>query len=175
MLQSNPELIALCHWNAHVDNAWFWRADANAEANEMACGLFDWGNVSQMNVAMALWGCLSAAELPFLDQYLDHLLQLFANEYFANPADKSAFLPMIKLHFIMYMASMGLSWLLDGPIYTLNKLNGPDPIMSRFDARIEDNETARTQLQIMTVFLHLWAQTDMQQIIDGLDTAGAPQ
>ena len=48
-LNSKPELIALCHWNAHIDNAWFWR---NARG-EMECGLMDWGNVSQMNVAMA--------------------------------------------------------------------------------------------------------------------------
>jgi hypothetical protein len=34
-LHSKPEFIALCHWNANVDNAWFWR---NARG-ELECGL----------------------------------------------------------------------------------------------------------------------------------------
>lgn len=164
ILQSNPELIALCHWNAHVDNAWFWRSDSN----EIECGLFDWGNVSQMNVAMALWGCLSAAEIPFLDQYLDYLVELFAAEYVSNPAKIAPYVNTIKQHFIIYMASMGLAWLLDGPINTLNKLGGLEHI-TRLDPKIEGNETARTQLQIMTVFLNLWAHTDMKQVISTMD------
>ena len=164
ILQSDPELIALCHWNAHVDNAWFWRSDSNA----IECGLFDWGNVSQMNVAMALWGCLSAAEVPFLDQYLDHLIGLFATEYVSNPAQIAPYVNTIKQHFIIYMASMGLAWLLDGPINTLNKLGGLEHI-TRLDPKIENNETARTQLQIMTVFLNLWAHTDMKQVISAMD------
>jgi hypothetical protein len=47
-LHTNPDLIALCHWNANVDNAWFWRNPGG----ELACGLMDWGNVSQMNVTL---------------------------------------------------------------------------------------------------------------------------
>ncbi|MGH8100680.1 MAG: hypothetical protein ACREIW_05240, partial [Chthoniobacterales bacterium] len=38
-LYSEPEFIALCHWNANVDNAWFWRD----EGGELRCGLMDWG------------------------------------------------------------------------------------------------------------------------------------
>jgi hypothetical protein len=51
-LQSDPKLIALCHWNANIDNAWFWRD----EAGVLQCGLLDWGHANQMNVAFALWG-----------------------------------------------------------------------------------------------------------------------
>ena len=32
-LSNTPEFIALCHWNANVDNAWFWR---NPKANSNA-------------------------------------------------------------------------------------------------------------------------------------------
>jgi len=32
--QSDPKLIALCHWNANIDNAWFWRD----EASVLRCG-----------------------------------------------------------------------------------------------------------------------------------------
>jgi hypothetical protein len=36
-LASDPDLIALCHWNANIDNAWFWR-DAKGR---LQCGLMD--------------------------------------------------------------------------------------------------------------------------------------
>jgi hypothetical protein len=51
-LGADPDYVALCHWNANIDNAWFWR-DAD---DRLHCGLMDWGCVSQMNVAMAIWG-----------------------------------------------------------------------------------------------------------------------
>ena len=57
-LYGKPEFIALCHWNANIDNAWFWR---NARGG-LECGLLDWGRVGQMNVAAALYGSLSGAE-----------------------------------------------------------------------------------------------------------------
>src|SRR5262249_40815037 len=76
-LYSKPELIALCHWNANIDNAWFWRDDQG----KVQCGLMDWGRVGQMNVALALWGCLAAAEKALWDEHLDDLLALFVAEY----------------------------------------------------------------------------------------------
>src|SRR5690606_29506218 len=78
-LTDHARMIALCHWNANVDNAWFWRNSEGA----LDCGLMDWGNVSQMNVAMALWGCLSAAETDLWNEHLPELLDLFVRE-FAN-------------------------------------------------------------------------------------------
>ena len=30
-------MIALCHWNANIDNAWFWREPDGA----LRCGLID--------------------------------------------------------------------------------------------------------------------------------------
>lgn len=162
-LNSNTDLVALCHWNAHVDNAWFWRS----ESNEIECGLLDWGNVSQMNVAMALWGCLSAAEISFLDQHFEHLLELFVSEY--RFLDGNNGVDLLKQHFIVYMASMGLAWLLDGPVNTLLKIDGLETVENRFDPRIQENEAARTQLQILTVFLHLWSRTDMKSVIENMD------
>ena len=57
-LSGDPNYVALCHWNANVDSAWLWR-DAK---NVLHCGLMDWGCVSQMNMAMAIWGAMSGAE-----------------------------------------------------------------------------------------------------------------
>src|SRR5579862_9338923 len=69
-LYSKREFVALCHWNANIDNAWFWR---NARG-EIECGLFDWGLAGQMNVALALYGCLSGAEPELWNDHLDTLL-----------------------------------------------------------------------------------------------------
>lgn len=160
LLQSNRDMIALCHWNAHVDNAWFWHNDRG----ELECGLMDWGNVSQMNVAMAIWGCLSAAELPIWDDHLDDLLDLFRREFerSGGPALDPA---QLGLHLTLYVAMMGLNWMLDVPTFTLAKLPGIDAVESRFDAVIEDNERARTQLLILTAFLNLWQKQDMAAVI----------
>src|SRR3546814_15680119 len=38
-LHADPKFIALCNWNAHIANAWFWR-DA---AGPLQCGLMAWG------------------------------------------------------------------------------------------------------------------------------------
>ena len=64
---------------------------------------------------------------------------------------------------------MGLNWLLDGPPRTLRKIEGLETIESRFDQRIESNETARAQLQIMIVFLNLWEKSDMESIIEDME------
>ena len=58
-LSSRPEMIALCHMNANIDNAWFWRDSEGA----LQAGLIDWGSVGQMSVASSIWGC-SAQQSP---------------------------------------------------------------------------------------------------------------
>ncbi len=164
ILQSKPELIALCHWNAHVDNAWFWRD----EQGTMACGLMDWGNVCQMNLSMAIWGCLSAAEPALWDDHLDELLALFIAEFEAcgGPAiDKDEF----KLHLTIYIGQMGLAWMLDAPRLILAKVPELARAESRLDPLIQSSERGRSQLLIMSVFLNFWAQQDMDQVIDYME------
>jgi hypothetical protein len=161
ILQAKPELIALCHWNAHVDNAWFWR---NAD-NQIECGLMDWGNVCQMNVAMAIWGCLSASEIPIWNEHLDELLDLFIAEFRQNggpPLDPHE----LRRHLIIYVGMMGLAWMLDAPQLILMKVPDLAQATDRLDARIQDNERARSQLLIMTAFLNLWEREDMAGLLD---------
>src|SRR5690606_13763765 len=76
-LNADPRFIALCHWNANIDNAWFWR---NA-GGELEAGLLDWGSVSQMNVAQSIFGALCALETDLWDEHLDALIGVFADEY----------------------------------------------------------------------------------------------
>jgi hypothetical protein len=63
-LAADTDYVALCHWNANVDNAWFWR-----DTGGLHCGLMDWGCVSQMNMGMAIWGvCLPRPGSPVAAQ-----------------------------------------------------------------------------------------------------------
>jgi hypothetical protein len=162
-LHSDPALIALCHWNAHIDNAWFWRDDSGT----LQCGLMDWGRVRQLNVAYALWGCLSGAGLDLWDNHLDELLALFAGELQKHGGprlDTSA----LKLHLDMYVATMGLAWLLTAPVTVLSRLPEARTASGPRDPIFRNNESARNQLHISSVFLHLWRTHDFGASLDRL-------
>jgi hypothetical protein len=154
-LFSRPDLIALCHWNANIDNAFFWR---NA-AGVLECGLMDWGHVGQMNMAMALWGSLSAAEIELWDRHIDSLLALFVTEV-RNCGGPCVDVSELKLHLNLYIALMGITWLLD--VGTLIRSRNSDlaAVRDRFDPKIRDHELSRVRLHMASVFLHLWRTQD---------------
>ena len=160
-LGSQQKLIALIHWNANIDNGWFWRN----EAGELECGLLDWGGVNQMNVGLALWSALSGAEIDIWDHHLDELLTLFAEEFHRNGGPPLA-IGELKNHTLLYVAMMGISWLLDGP----RRIESLEPnlqgAITRFDAPIRDNEHARTVLQMTVNFLNLWQTQNVGKILD---------
>lgn len=155
LLHQRPELVALCHWNANVDNAWFWRNGGG----QIECGLMDWGHVSQMNIAMALWGALSAAEIELWDRHLDDLLALFDRE-FQDCGGPALNLESLRLHLDLYIALMGLAWLLDVPASLQRQIPDLASVADRFDPRLVEHESGRTRLQMMSNFLHLWQAHD---------------
>jgi hypothetical protein len=159
-LNSQPELIALCHWNANVDNAWFWRNTRG----ELECGLLDWGHAGQMNVAMALWGALSGAEIDLWDDHFDRLLVLFLNEL-RSCGGPALQVEAVKLHLHLYVAVMGLAWLLDAPAFLQAQIPDLSEVDSRFDPRIAANESIRAKFHIMTTFLNLWDTQDLGNCI----------
>lgn len=145
------DYLALCHWNANLDNAWFWRtADG-----ELRCGLMDWGCVSRMNVAMAIWGSLSGAETPSWDDDLDDLLAMFCEEVSRSggpPLDPA----LLERHLVLYATLMGVSWLLDVPALIRKRLPDAGPHTTREDPRIKGDEGVRAPLQMLTNVLNLW-------------------
>jgi hypothetical protein len=159
-LTTAPSLIALCHWNANIDNAWFWRSKNGA----LQCGLMDWGRVGQMNIALALWGTLSAAEPEMLDEQLDKLLCLFLAEFEAHGGPAIS-LALLQEHFFLYVATMGLAWLLDAPPLIRAQLPDLAPEHDRFDIRFKTNETARTQLHMLTNVLNLWQRRGFGELL----------
>ena len=162
-LKGNPDLIALCHWNAHIDNAWFWRDSQGA----LHCGLIDWGRVNQITIGAALWGCLSAAHHDIWEYHLDELLALFSKEYHEHGGALIA-VEQLERHLILHVASMGVARVLSFPEVVLFRLpeaataTGPhDPIFLRSDP-------ARNCLHIYTVFLNLWRTRDFGSSLDWL-------
>ncbi|PRC49142.1 hypothetical protein C6A85_76245, partial [Mycobacterium sp. ITM-2017-0098] len=115
-LGADQDYVALCHWNANVDNAWFWR-----DGGRLECGLLDWGCVGEMNLAMALWGAMCSAETSMWDEHFPVLLSHFIAEYGAAGGprlDPS----VLREHVMAYVAIMGTAWLLDVPGYLLKLL-----------------------------------------------------
>lgn len=150
-LSLDTDYLALCHWNANVDNAWFWRDDDR----ELQCGLMDWGCVSRMNVSMAVWGSLSGAETSLWDHHLDELLDTFCKEVLASggPALDPA---TMERYLVLYATLMGITWLLDVPALIRKRLPDAGPQTTRTDPRIKLDEGVRAPLQMLTNVLNLW-------------------
>jgi hypothetical protein len=143
--------IALCHWNANVDNAWFWRTGNG----ELRCGLMDWGCVSRMNMAMAIWGSMSGAETALWNDHLDDLLRTFCQEVSLSggPLLEPS---QLERQLVLYAALMGTTWLLDVPALIRRRLPDAGPHTTRADPRIKTDEGVRAPLQMLTNVLNLW-------------------
>ncbi|MCV7413419.1 hypothetical protein AWC05_03090 [Mycobacterium florentinum] len=158
-LAGDADYVALCHWNANIDNAWFWR-DAD---DVLHCGLMDWGCVSQMNLGMAIWGAMSGAETELWDVHLDDLLQLFVAEVHRHggPELDAA---RLRRHTLLYAAAMGVAWLLDVPALIRKRFDTVPS--SRTDPRIRDDESVRAPLQMLCNLLSAWERYRVGDLLD---------
>ena len=160
-LAGEPDYIALCHWNANVDNAWFWRDCENV----LHCGLLDWGCAGQMNVAMALWGAMSGAETDMWDHHLDDLLGLFVSEVRQCGGPD---LNVDELHnqVMLHVGIMAVAWLLDVPALIRSRFGEAARTLSRKDPRIKEDESVRPPLQMLTNALNLWETRHFGDLLD---------
>jgi hypothetical protein len=159
-MRDASDYIALCHWNANIDNAWFYR-DADGA---LRCGLMDWGCVSRMNVAMAVWGSLSGAETELWDRHLDELLALFCDE-FRRSGGPQLDVDALRRQLALYATLMGVTWLLDVPALLRKRLPDISPQTTRMDPRILDDEGVRAPLQMLANVLNLWATHDLSDAL----------
>ena len=156
-----PDCIVFAHWNANIDNAWFWRDDAGT----LECGFIDWGRVGPMNVASALWGSLSGAEIALWDDHLEELIALFAAEF--EGAGGGAMDPAeISLQIDLLVGLLGICWLLDAVALIQRQIPDLATAKDRFDPRITGNELARNQLHMLGVFMNLWQTHDLGRSLD---------
>ena len=164
LLEADADYLALCHWNANVDNAWFFRD----LMNDLQCGLLDWGCVGRMHVAMALWGALSGAEATLWDRHLDDLLEVFVEEY-DDAGGPELDVAHLRTRLFQYVAVMGVAWLLDVPALLSARLGDSLAGLTRADARIADDESLRAPLQMLTNVLDLWQRYDFESIFAELE------
>jgi hypothetical protein len=160
-LGGNPDYIALCHWNANVDNAWFWR-DAD---DVLRCGLLDWGCAGQMNVAMALWGALSGAETDLWDRHLDELLELFAAAV-RDCGGPDLSVQALHESIMLYVGTMTVAWLLDVPALIRSRFGDGAHTLTRKDPPVKDDESVRAPLQMFTNALSLWKTWHFGDLLD---------
>jgi hypothetical protein len=162
-IHADADYIALCHWNAQLDNAWFW----HDVAGELRCGLIDWGRVRQMNLAYALWGCLVGADVWVWERHLDELLSLFLTEFHAHggPYLEPA---RLKLHLQLYAATIGVAGILIAPERILLRLPEAESASGPFDPVFDKSEEARGFLHILTVFISFWRTSRLGASLDQL-------
>ncbi|KHK89709.1 hypothetical protein LK12_20830 [Novosphingobium malaysiense] len=149
-LTGDPRMIALNHWNAHIDNAFFWR-----QTEGLHCGLIDWGRAGQITFGAALWGGLSAAHHDVWDKHLDDLLGLFVEEYRSGggPAITAR---ELEEHLMVHVAAMGVARVLAFPEIIEFRLPGIFEASGPRDPAVLAVEPARNCLHTFTVFLKLW-------------------
>jgi hypothetical protein len=165
-LNQDAAMVALCHWNLNLDNAWFERqADGT-----LAAGLLDWGSVAQMNIAQSFFGITCAAEPDFLARHEADLARLFVNRYAEAGGPKVS---PERMHFLvkLSMAVLGTAWMLDAPAIVARELPGFAELENRFDPRLTGHFLARAQTHLLWVFISEWTNQDiggaLRQFADG--------
>lgn len=154
-LYSDPGFVALAHWNTNIDNAWFWRDVEGV----LQAGLLDWGMVRRMNVGLSIWGGLSAADGAMLEEGLDELLSLYANELAAHGgAELDA--ARLGFHFDLSLVLVGFAMMMDLPALVHSRLPEAIRASSPRDPLIRGDTVVRGFLHVATNFLNLWARRD---------------
>ncbi len=153
---SEAEMISLCHWNANIDNAWFWRNDEGL----LECGLLDWGHVGQMSVGQSIYGAFSGAEKGLWDEHFEDIVSTFADEYRRSGGPEVNPL-ILQEHTLLVAGWMGVAYLMDYPAMLERQVANLAAVSDYRDASISDNEDARVPLHMLTMFLNLWQTRDI--------------
>lgn len=169
-LLGNPDMIALCHWNAHIDNCFFWRDDDGA----LQCGLIDWGRVGQITLGSVLWGALSAAHHAIWDHHLEELLALFVEEYAAHGGPRLS-VAALDRHLTLHVAAMGVARVLAFPEIIAFRLPECAEAAGPYDPMFEPvaADAARNCRQVYVNMLKYWRARDFGAAVDRLVADGA--
>ncbi|MBU6267663.1 MAG: phosphotransferase [Sphingomonadales bacterium] len=163
-LFGRPGSIVFAHWNANIDNAWFWKGDDGARH----CGFIDWGRVGPMPVAQALWGTLSGAEVAIWDGHLDALIGVYVAAFEGLPEGPRLDAARVRLELEIQVGLLGTCWLLDAVALIQRMVPDLAEAQSKRDARFVAHEQARNQLHMLTVFMNLFERHDLGRSIDAV-------
>ncbi len=163
VLYGNPGFIAFAHWNANIDNCWFWR-DAGGT---LQCGFVDWANAGQISVAQSVSGAISGAE-PFIwNEHLDELLAVYIEEFAAQGGPRLS-LDELRLHNLLIVAVSGVAYSMGAPVAIERDIEDIDAVESYRDDCFRQHENARIQLHMMTKMLNVWQTRKLGDVIRGL-------
>ena len=151
VLYGNPEFIAFAHWNANIDNCWFWR-DAQGQ---LQSGFVDWANAGQISVAQSVSGAISGAEPWVWNEHLDELLTVYIDEYAAQGGPQLS-LDELRLHNLLIVAVSGVAYSMSAPLAVERDIADIDAVESYRDDCFRQHENARIQLHMMTKMLNVW-------------------
>jgi hypothetical protein len=168
VLYGNPAFIAFAHWNANIDNCWFWR-DAGGG---LQCGFMDWANAGQISVSQSVSGAISGAEPLIWNEHLDELLTVFIEEYAAQGGPRLS-LDELRLHNLLIVAVSGVAYAMGAPVAIERDVADIDVIESYRDPRFSKHENARIQLHMMTKMLNVWQTRKLGDVIRKLSGKGA--
>ena len=160
-LTAQREMIALCHWNLNIDNAWFWR-DAS---RQLDCGVLDWGGVAQMNIAHSFFGMVSAADPAFLAAHEESLMAYFLEQYRLHggpTVDPVVFERCVRLA----TAVKGIAWMLDGFLEICPDLLALGDVKDCRDGRINDTFKLRAAVQMFMTFFTSWQRSNMGRVLE---------
>jgi hypothetical protein len=160
VLYGNPEFIAFAHWNANIDNCWFWREASGT----LQCGFMDWANVGQISVAQSVSGAISGAEPLIWNEHLDELLTLFILEYAAQGGPRLK-LDEMRLHILLIVAVSGVAHSMGAPIALGRDIRNIDAVESYQDDCFREHENARIQLHMMTKMLNVWQTRRLGDVV----------
>ena len=163
ILYGNPDLIAFAHWNANIDNCWFWRDDQG----ELHCGFMDWANASPISVAQSISGAISGAEPELWNDRLDELLGVFIDEYAAHGGPHLD-LEELRLHVLLIVVMSGVAFSMRAPVAIEREIADVDALESDRDEQFKRHENARIQLHMMTKMLNVWHSYRLGDVVRGL-------
>lgn len=162
-LYGNPDMIAFAHWNANIDNCWFWRD----RDDELQCGFMDWANASPISVAQSINGAISGAEPEVWNEHLDELLQVFIDEYAAHGGPRLD-LDELRLHVLLIVVMSGVAFSMRAPVAIEREIADISALDSDRDELFQRHENARIQLHMMTKMLNAWHTYRLGDIVRGL-------
>jgi hypothetical protein len=163
VLYGNPEFIAFAHWNANIDNCWFWRDLGGV----LQCGFMDWANAGQISVAQSVSGAISGAEPSVWNEHLDELLTVFIEEYAAQGGPRLS-LDELRLHNLLIVAVSGVAYAMGAPIALERDIEQIDAVESYQDDCFRKHENARILLHMMTKTLNVWQRRRLGDVVRGL-------
>lgn len=160
ILYGNPDFIAFAHWNANIDNCWFWR-DAG---DGLQCGFMDWANAGQISVSQSVSGAISGAEAFIWNEHLDELLTVFIEEYAAQGGPRLS-LDELRLHNLLIAAVSGVAYSMGAPVAIERDIKNIDAVESYRDDCFHKHENARIQLHMMTKMLNVWQTRKLGDVV----------